>query len=132
MLAVSPDLALTLHGTLVSLEVHHQLALISLEFEDALKDLPVLTLTMPGGNSFRHINLAHTDDFGAKNDKIRSWVVNNGGKFSHHLNDEVTHLICSKKAWKEYHATGEGQSAYRAQCPSLGFTSILSRIHRRV
>lgn len=56
----------------------------------------------PIGKSFRRINLAHTDDFGQKNDKIRLWVLNNGGTFSKELNDAVTHLVCSKKAWKEY------------------------------
>ncbi|KAF7502874.1 hypothetical protein GJ744_004969 [Endocarpon pusillum] len=54
------------------------------------------------GKSFRKINLASTDDFGPKNDKIRLWVINNGGTFSTELNDAVTHLVCSKKAWKSY------------------------------
>jgi twin BRCT domain len=59
------------------------------------------------GKSFRKINLAHTDDFGPKNDKIRLWVINNGGTFSKELNDGVTHLVCSRKAWKGYHNVGE-------------------------
>jgi twin BRCT domain len=59
------------------------------------------------GKSFRKVNLAHTDDFGNKNDKIRLWVINNGGTFSKELNNEVTHLVCSKKAWKEYRDIGK-------------------------
>lgn len=59
------------------------------------------------GKSFRKINLAHTDDFAQKNDKIRLWVINNGGTFSKELNNEVTHLVCSKKAWKAYPDVGK-------------------------
>ena len=59
------------------------------------------------GKSFRKINLASTDDFGPKNDKIRLWVINNGGTFSMELNDAVTHLVCSKKAWKSYPDIGK-------------------------
>jgi twin BRCT domain len=59
------------------------------------------------GKSFRGIHLAHTDDFGYKNDKIRLWVINNGGAFSKDLNEEVTHLVCSKKAWKGYKDIGK-------------------------
>ena len=66
------------------------------------------------GKSFRKINLTHTDDFGQKNDKIRLWVINNGGTFSKELNNEVTHLVCSKKAWKEYKDIGKLASFYPA------------------
>ncbi len=59
------------------------------------------------GKSFRKINLATTDDFGQKNDKIRLWVINNGGTFSKELNDGVTHLVCSKQAWKAYQDIGK-------------------------
>jgi hypothetical protein len=59
------------------------------------------------GKSFRKINLASTNDFGPKNEKIRLWVTNNGGHFSKDLNDGVTHLVCSKKAWKNYRYIGK-------------------------
>lgn len=59
------------------------------------------------GKSFRKIHLAHTDDFGPKNDKIRLWVINNGGTFYKDLTDEVTHLVCSKKAWQKYQDIGK-------------------------
>jgi twin BRCT domain len=59
------------------------------------------------GKSFRKINLAHTDDFGQKNDKIRLWVINNGGTFSRELNDGVTHLVCSRNAWRRYEPIGK-------------------------
>jgi twin BRCT domain len=59
------------------------------------------------GKSFRRINLATTMDFGDKNDKIRTWTINNGGTYSKELNDGVTHLVCSKQAWKEYPAIGK-------------------------
>ena len=59
------------------------------------------------GKSFRKVNLAHTGDFGHKNDKIRMWVLNNGGTFSQSLNSEVTHLVCSKKSWKAYPDIGQ-------------------------
>jgi BRCA1 C Terminus (BRCT) domain len=63
--------------------------------------------TKTTGKSFRKIHLCHTNDFGSKNDKIRDWVVYNGGTFSRGLNDAVTHLVCSKKAWKKYYDVGE-------------------------
>lgn len=59
------------------------------------------------GKSFRKVNLAHTNDFGLKNDKIRLWVINNGGTVSKELNNEVTHLVCSKKAWRDYPDIGK-------------------------
>jgi twin BRCT domain len=61
------------------------------------------------GKTFRNVNLAHTDDFGQKNEKIRLWVINSGGTFSKKLNDAVTHLVCSKKAWKDYRDIGKFQ-----------------------
>lgn len=70
------------------------------------------------GKSFRKINLASTDDFGPKNDKIRLWVINNGGTFSSELNDAVTHLVCSKKAWKSY--------------PDIGKQPLSERSHKAV
>lgn len=60
------------------------------------------------GKTFKKINLCHTNDFpDNKNDKIQKWVENNGGRFSKVIDSNVTHLIASRKAWKQYHTLGE-------------------------
>ena len=34
-------------------------------------------------------------------------MENNGGKFARDISSDVTHLVCSTKAWKEYHSIGK-------------------------
>lgn len=61
---------------------------------------------MPG--TFSSLVVASTNDFpGTQNESIKRWVEANGGVFLKEIHDNVTHLICSKKAWKQYHPTGK-------------------------
>ena len=63
---------------------------------------------MGKSKTFAKVVLCHTDDFPAKkNDKIKGWVEAHGGTFSKTLTPHVTHLVCSKRAWKEYLPLGE-------------------------
>jgi hypothetical protein len=51
---------------------------------------------------FKHKVIASTGDHDPKvNDKIKGWVEHAGGRFVKEVAKEVTHLICSKTAWKE-------------------------------
>ncbi|KIW67950.1 hypothetical protein PV04_03929 [Phialophora macrospora] len=53
---------------------------------------------------FGRIVLASTGDFpGEKDDKIKGWVEHAGGTFVKELSKDVTHLVCSEKAWKRYY-----------------------------
>ena len=38
---------------------------------------------------------------------LERWVVNNGGKFSSTVNQDVTHLICTWDDWKDKAPKGE-------------------------
>ncbi|KIV88017.1 hypothetical protein, variant [Exophiala mesophila] len=59
---------------------------------------------MPG--TFSSLVVASTNDFpGTQNESIKRWVEANGGVFIKQISEDVTHLICSKKAWKQYHPT---------------------------
>lgn len=53
------------------------------------------------GRSFRSVVLTSTGDFGDKTDKIKQWVEANGGIYSKDITPNVTHLVCSDKAWKK-------------------------------
>lgn len=60
------------------------------------------------GKTFNKIVACSTGDHpGSQNEHIKKWVENNGGRFTKELDDEVTHLICSKQAWQRYHEIGE-------------------------
>lgn len=57
---------------------------------------------------FRKVVLASTGDHAAnKNDKIKNWVEHAGGVFVKDLSKDVTHLVCSQKAWKRYYPIGK-------------------------
>lgn len=60
------------------------------------------------GRTFKGIVACSTNDHpGPQNEHIKNWVENNGGKFTKELDNDVTHLVCSKKAWQRYHDIGE-------------------------
>ena len=50
----------------------------------------------------QRFTIAVTGDFGHKrtHDKMRQWVQKNGGTWSKDINNNVTHLICSKEQFK--------------------------------
>ncbi|KAJ9601958.1 hypothetical protein H2200_013517 [Cladophialophora chaetospira] len=53
---------------------------------------------------FGNIILASTGDFPKDTDnKIKGWVEHAGGTFARELSKDVTHLLCSEKAWKRYY-----------------------------
>ncbi|EXJ61123.1 hypothetical protein A1O7_05276 [Cladophialophora yegresii CBS 114405] len=53
---------------------------------------------------FGKIVLASTGDFpGDKDNKVKGWVEHAGGTFVKDLSKDVTHLICSERAWKRYY-----------------------------
>ncbi len=47
--------------------------------------------------------IAVTGDFGESrgHDKMKQWIIRNGGKFAMDISPEVTHLICSKEHYKK-------------------------------
>lgn len=56
---------------------------------------------------FGKITLASTGDFPRdKDNKIKGWVEHAGGTFAKELSRNVTHLLCSDKAWKRYYPIG--------------------------
>lgn len=60
---------------------------------------------MPSG--FKKINLASTEDHPRHNDKIRGWIVNNGGTYTgSSLSSDTTHLLCSDAAWDKSYPLG--------------------------
>ena len=62
---------------------------------------------MPKSKKFGSIVLASTGDFlGDKDSKIKGWVEHAGGTFAKELSKDVTHLLCSEKAWKRYYPIG--------------------------
>ena len=46
--------------------------------------------------------IAVTGDFGESrgHDKMKQWIIRNGGKFTVDIGSKVTHLICSKEHYK--------------------------------
>ena len=46
------------------------------------------------------IAVAGTLKKGVTNAQIETWVTLRAGKFSHGMNDSVTHLVCSEEDWK--------------------------------
>jgi anthranilate synthase/indole-3-glycerol phosphate synthase/phosphoribosylanthranilate isomerase len=56
---------------------------------------------------FGRIVLASTGDFpGETDNKVKGWVEHAGGTFVKELSKDVTHLVCSEKAWKRYYPIG--------------------------
>jgi NAD-dependent DNA ligase len=58
---------------------------------------------------FGKIVLASTGDHPkGKDEKIKNWVEHAGGTFvKDSISKDVTHLVCSEKAWKKYYPIGE-------------------------
>ncbi|ETI24035.1 hypothetical protein G647_03404 [Cladophialophora carrionii CBS 160.54] len=53
---------------------------------------------------FGKVVLASTGDLpGDKDSKVKGWVEHAGGTFVKEVSRDVTHLVCSEKAWKRYH-----------------------------
>ncbi|KAM5437298.1 hypothetical protein McanMca71_001091 [Microsporum canis] len=52
------------------------------------------------GKTFKNVTLSVIGEFGPKADKFKQWVEANGGKFSKEVNDQVTHLLSTKEAFK--------------------------------
>ncbi|KAM5442306.1 hypothetical protein MferCBS31731_002681 [Microsporum ferrugineum] len=52
------------------------------------------------GKAFKNVTLSVIGEFGPKTDKFKQWVEANGGKFSKEVNDQVTHLLSTKEAFK--------------------------------
>ncbi|KAL6715479.1 hypothetical protein ACLMJK_006440 [Lecanora helva] len=54
-------------------------------------------------NPFKNLSIAITGDFGEKRgpEKMKEWIQVNGGKFAPEISSNVTHLICSKRHYKE-------------------------------
>ena len=76
---------------------------------------------MVKSRTFAKVVLCHTDDFPPqKNDKIKGWVEAHGGKFTKMLTPEVTHLVCSRRAWQRYLPIGEIQAGLSFYHPALG------------
>ncbi|KAI9812887.1 MAG: hypothetical protein M1827_004405 [Pycnora praestabilis] len=51
----------------------------------------------------KNLTIAVTGDFGEvrSHENLRRWIQSNGGTFSQDIDENVTHLICNKEAWKK-------------------------------
>ena len=51
----------------------------------------------------KQFTIAVTGDFGESrgHDKMKQWIIRNGGKFTINISPKVTHLICSKEHYKK-------------------------------
>ena len=49
------------------------------------------------------LTIAVTGDFGESrgHDKMKQWILHNGGRFASEISPRVTHLICSKEHYKK-------------------------------
>ena len=56
----------------------------------------------------KRFTIAITGYFGEKRstEQIRKWIQLNGGTVAHDVSSEVTHLVCSKKHFKQNVAMG--------------------------
>lgn len=61
-----------------------------------------------GKQPLKHFTIAITGDFGERRsaEQIRKWIHVNGGTVAYDISSEVTHLVCSKKHFKENVAMG--------------------------
>ena len=55
---------------------------------------------MPKRSTFVHVDLCHVGDFGKNTEKIAKWVKGHGGAVSSEMHEKVTHLVCTKCAWR--------------------------------
>ncbi len=61
--------------------------------------------------TFKKAVIAHTGGLPTqKGDKVKGWIEHNGAKYSKEITDDVTHLIISSTAWKNYKQEPMGMS----------------------
>ena len=67
------------------------------------------------GKTFQKIHGCSVGNFESNGDKIPQWIRANGGKYSKDINNEVTHLITTKEAYKRNVPIGESVSCCNTQ-----------------
>lgn len=83
--------------------------------------------TTMGKQPLKRFTIAITGNFGEQRslEKMRKWIHVNGGTVAQEVNREVTHLICSKKHFKQNVAMGETYCNSKSRSTTL-IQSLLS------